>query len=67
MIASERMILFAIGETPGANFAHVSFKTKYATAGLRRTLNDLVHRNFIIEIDGRYTLQRGVKTALRSL
>lgn len=67
MNAAERMILFVVGETPGANFGHVSVTTRYATAGLIRTLNDLVRRNFIVEIDGRYTLQRGVKKALRSL
>ena len=67
MNASERMVLFAIGETPGANFAHVSITTRYATAGLQRTLNDLVRRNFIVQNDGRYSLQPGVKKALRSL
>ena len=67
MNTAERLVMFTIGETPGANFAHVSITTRYATAGLVRTLNDLLRRNFIVEIDGRYSLQPGVKAALRSL
>lgn len=66
MNPAERLVLFTIGETPGANFAQVSFQTRYATAGLQRTLNDLARRNFVAENDGRYTLRPGVKAALQS-
>jgi DNA-binding IclR family transcriptional regulator len=60
----EKRICFELADAGIADFAELSIRTRMPTAFLRRTLDDLVHRGFVLRELHLYKLADGVREEL---